>query len=119
MLWRVTRSMARGDDDGAEGELVAIAYFFVFESVVCAAFMADVNLWRFNSAAKLTRTTNEIGMNMGFENMRNRNIFCARQLEINFNIHPRIEYRRDAFFVVSDQIRNFRQPFCLNRLKEQ
>jgi len=58
-------------------------------------------------------------MDMSFENMRDRNVFCARQVQINFNIRPRIEHRRDAFFVVSDQVRNFGQPFRLNRLKDQ
>ena len=94
--------MARGDNDGAKCKFVAIADFFVFESVVCTSFVANVDLCRFNPAAKLTCTTNEIGMNMGFENMRDGNVFCTRQLEINFNIRPRIEHRRDAFFVVSD-----------------
>src|SRR5437870_3793205 len=111
--------MTRRDNDGPEAELVAITYFFVLESVMRTSLVAHVDLCRFKSAAKLTRTTNEIGVNMGLENMRDRDVFCARQLEINFDIGPRIEYRRDALFVVSDQIRNFRQAFCLNRLKDQ
>src|SRR5205814_9537326 len=111
--------MTRRDNDSSEGEFVAIAHLFVFKSVTRTSLVANVDFCRFKSAAKLTRTTNEIGVNMGLENMGNRDVFCARQLEINFDIGPRIEHRSDALLVVSDQIRNFRQPFGLNRLKDQ
>src|SRR2546430_4512504 len=107
--------MTRRDNDSSEGEFVAIAHFFVFKSVTRTSLVADIDFCRFKSAAKLTRTTNEIGVNMGLENMGDRDVFCARQLEINFDIGPRIEHCRDALFVVSDQIRNFRQPFRLDR----
>src|SRR5437660_10024111 len=101
--------MTRRDNNGPELELVAVTNFFLFESVMRTSLVAHVDFCQFKSAAKLTRTTNEIGVNMGLENMGDRDVFCARQLEINVDIGPRIEHCRDALFVVSDQIRNFRQ----------
>src|SRR5438067_10787859 len=105
VLRRVTRGMTRCDHNGPEGELVAIAHLFVFKSVTRTSLVANVDFCRFKSAAKLTRTTNKIGVNMGLENMGNRDVFCARQLEINFDISPRIEQRPEALLVVSYQIR--------------
>src|SRR5438094_575480 len=46
--------MARGDNDNAKCKFVAIADFFVFESVVCTSFAADVDLCQFNPPADRT-----------------------------------------------------------------
>src|SRR2546421_8066742 len=108
--------MTRCDNNGPEGELVAIAHLFVFESVTRTSLVAHVDFCRFKSAAKLTRTTNEIGVDMGLEKMGDRDVFCALQLEINFYNGPRVEHCRGVLCVVSVSVRNFRQAVRLNLL---
>ena len=114
---RMPRRMPRRDDNRTELELVAILDRFVFKSVTRAAFVADKNLCRFHLVAKLARTAHEIGMNVRLKNVRDRNIFLAREFDININVGARIKNGGDPLVVIADEIGNFRKPFSFYRFK--
>ena len=75
---------------------------FGIESVARAAFVARENLGRIDSRAQFTRAAHEIGVDVRFKNVRDRNLLLARQLDILLDIRRRIENRRDARAVVAE-----------------
>ena len=50
-------------------------------------------------------------MTVRFENVRDRDVLRACELEINLDVWPWIKDRRATFFIIADQIRNFSQSF--------
>ena len=114
---RVARRVTSSDGNRSKFEFVAILHRLVFEAVARAAFMAHENFRRFDTTAKFTRTADQICVNVRFENVRDRNVLLARQINVNIDIGARIENGGNSFFVVTDEIRNFSQPFRFDRFK--
>src|SRR5215831_3643865 len=98
MPWRV----ARGYDHFAKLKSVAIFDFFGAKTVLCPAFAAGVNLCSFQSRAEFARTADQIGMNMGFENVRNTDACLPGRFNVDVAISSRIKYRRHSFIIVAD-----------------
>ena len=103
--------MSRRDQERTKLELRTIFDRLGFEAITRARFVARENLRVSKTAAQFARAADQIGVNMRLENVRDRNVFGARQLEIDLDIGSRIENRGGAFFVIADQIRNLGQPF--------
>src|SRR4029077_17454397 len=101
VLRRMPRSMPRSDQHLAKRETIAVFYFLGPKAVLGAAFSTGINLRRFKTRAKLARTTDQIGMNMRFEDMRDREPGFAGHLNINLNVSSRIENRSDSFVVIT------------------
>src|SRR5262249_57884873 len=101
MPWRVTGLY----DHFAKLKSVAIFDFFGVKTVLCPALGAGVNLCSFQSRAEFARTANQIGMNMGFENVGNTDACQPRRFNVHVAISSRIKYRRNSFVIVADQIR--------------
>ena len=115
MAGRVSRS----DEHFAKLEAIAVFYLLVFESVLGPAFAADINLGRFQTRAELTRTAHQIGMNMRFEDVRDRHAGFSRHVDVNVAIWARIEHGGNAFIVVTDEIRKFGDARGLDGLENE
>ena len=66
--------------------------------------MADVNLRRIQPRAEFARTAHQIGVNVGFENVRYRDAVLARHVDVNVTVRAGIENRSDSFVVITDEI---------------
>src|SRR2546423_12097087 len=99
MLRGMARRMPRSDQKGTKLELRAIFDRFGFEAVARACFVAGENLRVPKTAAQFARAADQIGVNMRLENVRDRDIFGARQPKIDLDIGSWIENRRGTFFV--------------------
>ena len=75
------RRVARRYDHFAKFKSVAILDFFGVKTLLCAALAAGVNLCRFQSRAQFARAAHQIGMNMGFENVRDDDAGVAAPLQ--------------------------------------
>src|SRR5262244_575466 len=98
MPWRV----ASRYDHFAKLKSVAIFDFFGVKTVLCPALAAGVNLCSFQSRAEFARTADQIGMNMGFENVRDTDACLPCRLNVNVAIGSRIKYRSHSFVIVAD-----------------
>ena len=119
MLGRMSRRVARRDNHFAKFKSLAILDFLRAKTVLCAALAAGVNLCRFQSRAQFARAAHQIGMNMGFENVRDNDAGVPRRFNINVAISSRIKDRRHSFVIVADEIRKLSDSFSLNCFKNE
>jgi hypothetical protein len=113
------RGVTRCYDHFAKFKSVAVFDLLGVKTVLRAAFAAGVNLCRFQSRAKLARTTHQIGVNMGLENVRDNDTRVPRRFNVNVAISSRIKDRRYSFVIVADEIRKLSDSFSLNCFKNQ
>ena len=111
--------VTRGENQRPEFKFVAILHAFALETVLRGAFAARVNFCRAGARCQFARTAHQIGMNMGFEYVRDRDAIFSGQLEINFDVRPRIDHRRRGLLVVADQIRNRGNSIRYDSLKNK
>src|SRR5262249_34502480 len=109
--------VARCYDHFAKCESVAIFDFLGVETVLCAAFAAGVNLCRFQSCAQFARAAHQIGMNMGFENVRDDYAGMPRRFDIHVAVSSRIKDRCYYLVIVPDEISELSDSFSLNCFK--
>ena len=81
---------------------IAVLHRLTIKTVLRAAFTARVNFRRAGAIGQLTRAAHQVGVNVGFKNVGNGDAVLARQLEINFDVRSRIDYRSGAFLVIAD-----------------
>ena len=115
----MTRRVPCGDKDFTKLEAIAVFNFLVFESVLCPAFAADINLRRFQSSAELARTAHQVGVDVRLENMGDSDARFPRHVDVNVAIRTWIEHRRDAFVIVADEIRELSDARRLDRLENE
>src|SRR5438309_10542092 len=108
----------RGDENGAKIELIAVLHLLVLESILRATLVAEIDFGGLNPAAQFPRAADQIGMNVGLENVCDRDVLCARYLNVDLNVRSRIEDCGDTFLIISDQIRKRGQTFRLNGFKD-
>src|SRR5215510_7105974 len=113
VLRRMPGGVTRRYDHFAKFEAVAIFDFLVVETVLCAALAAGVNFCRVQSRAEFARAAHEIGMNMGFENVRDSNPGLPRRFNVNVAISSWIKNRCYSFIVVADEVRKLSDSFSL------
>jgi hypothetical protein len=58
-------------------------------------------------------------VNMRLEDMRYAKTRFARHIDIKIDIRSRIENRSDAFVIVTEEVRKFRDAFSLNGFKNE
>src|SRR4026207_1815393 len=117
VLRRMPRRMPRRHPDFAKYETIPVFYFFRCKAVLCSTLTAGINLCGFKARAELPRTTDQIGVDVRLEDMRDSEPGFARHLNINLNVSSRIENRSDSFVVVTKQVRKFSDAFGLNCFK--
>ena len=76
--------------------------------------MAGEDLRRVDPGTEFSRTAHQIGVDMRFENVGNRNVLLPRQLYVFIDIRRRIENSRDARAVISKKIRQLCDSFGFN-----
>src|SRR3954469_15041724 len=91
VLGRVTRRVPRRQDQSAELELVPVLDRFALKSVFGAAFAAGIDFRGAGPVRELAGAADQIGVNVGLENVGNRHPSLSGQLEINFDVGPRID----------------------------
>src|SRR6266404_4240809 len=101
MLRRVTRGVMRRDQCFAERETVAVLQSLMFKLVFRTALVTHINIRGIEPRAELARTTDEIGVNMRFENVRDRYLRLTRHVDVNVAIRSRVEDRGDPLFVIA------------------
>ena len=77
MFGRVAGGVSRSHDQTAEVEVVTVANRFRGEAIGGIAFMTYIDLGRRNPRLKFPRAADEVGMNVRFEYMRNRNTLLS------------------------------------------
>ena len=117
MFRSVTRCVSRSDEHFTKFKTIAISYFFVRETVFCTAFVARINLRRFQPRAQFARPAYKIGMNMRFENMRDREADFARHVHINIDICSWVEDCSHSFVIIADKIGKLGDPLGLDGFK--
>ena len=119
MLGCVPRCVPRRHQCLAESELVALLQFLMFELVFRATFVAHVNVRGIETRLQLARTTHEIGVDVRFENMRNRDACFTCHVDVNVAVRARIENGGNTFIIVAQEIRQLCDAFGLNRFKDE
>ncbi len=114
----VAGRMARGDKNRTEIELIASLHLLMRESVLRTTLVTEIDFGGLNPAAQFPRAADQIGMNVGLENVCDRDVLCARYLNVDLNVRSRIEDCGDTFLIISDQIRKRGQTFRLNGFKD-
>src|SRR5204863_9050682 len=104
MLRSVAGRMTSRQDQRSKLEFITVLHRLTIEAVLRAAFTARVNFRRAGAIGQFARAAHQVGVNVGFENVRDRDAVLARRLEINFDVRSRIDYRSGAFLVIADQI---------------
>src|SRR5262249_2598399 len=102
VLRRMPRGVACRYDHFAKLKSVAIFHFFGVKTGLCPTLPAGVTLCSFQSRAEFARTADQIGMNMGFENVRDTDACLPRRFSVNIAISSWIEDRRHSFVIVAD-----------------
>ena len=115
----MTGGVTRRDQCFAERETIAVFHLLMFELVLRTALVTHVNLRGVDPRAKFARTAHQIGVNVRFENMRDRHLRLTRHVDVNVAIRSRIEDRGDAFFVVAQKIRKLSDAFGLDRFEDE
>src|SRR6202011_343813 len=119
MLRCMAGRVSRGDEDFTKLEAIAVFYLLALESVLGTAFLACVDFGGFHPRTQLPRTAYQIGMNVGLENVRDRDACFARHLDVDVAIRARIENARDAFIVIADDVGKLRYAFGLDYLENE
>src|SRR5437016_530644 len=119
VLRSMSRGVPRGHQHFAKCELIAVSYLLGVEPVLCPAFAAGINLRRFQLCAQLARTTHQIGMNMGFKNVRDDHAGFACRLDVDIAVRTPIKYRCDSFIIVADEITKLSDTFSLHGVKTE
>ena len=110
--------MARGDKNRTEIELIASLHLLMRESVLRTTLVTEIDFGGLNPAAQFPRAADQIGMNVGLENVCDRDVLCARYFNVDLNVRSRIEDCGHTFLIISDQIRKRGQTFRLNGFKD-
>ena len=100
-------------------KLVAVFYVLMFEPILRGTFVAEINFGGLNPAVQFPGAADQISMNVGLENMRDRDVLRARHLNVNIHVRSRIEDGGDTFLIISNQVRKRGQAFRLNGFKDQ
>jgi hypothetical protein len=119
MLRRMARRVPHGDDRFTEDELVAVLQLLVIESITRSSFVTQKYLGGFHPVAKLAGTADQVGVNVGFKNVGDGELFFTPQIDIFPHIRGGIENRRDARGIVTQQVRDLRDAFRCNALENQ
>src|SRR6266404_8813697 len=91
----------------------------MFKLVFRTALVTHIDIRGIEPRAELARTTDEIGVNMRFENVRDRYLRLTRHVDVNVAIRSRVEDRGDPLFVIAQKIRKLSDPFGLDRFKNE
>src|SRR6266404_848411 len=97
--------MPHGDENGAEIELIAVLHLFMLESIFRTTLVTEINFGRLNPAAQFPRAADQISMNVGLENVCDRDVLRPRYFNVNVNVRSWIEDCGDTVLIISNQVR--------------
>ena len=97
----MTGGVTRRDQCFAERETIAVFHLLMFELVFRTTLVTHVNQRGVDPRAKFARTAHQIGVNVRFENVRDRHLRLARHVDVNVAIRAGIEDCGDPLFVIA------------------
>jgi hypothetical protein len=111
VFWGVPGRMLRCEDHPAQIDRVSVPELVSIESVRGSALDREDGLGRSGAVDQFTRPGHEVGVNMRFEDVRDRELILACQIHVHVNISPRVDDGGLAGRLVTDQIREVCHPF--------
>ncbi len=75
-------------------------------------FVTDEDLRRLDPCAKFARPADEVVMDMGLEDVCDRNLLRTGEVEVAVDIRSGIEYRGHASGIIANQIGQFANSNC-------
>ncbi len=120
VLGRMARGEKRLHPQTAEAERVTVAHRHVDEAVSRATLVADTEL-RLTAEAvdQLARAAHEIGMDMGFEDMRYGEAEAPCRLDVDLHVRAGINNGADMRGIVAHQVGTFGNAIRQDLLKAQ
>ena len=91
----------------------------MLELVLCAALVAHIDVGGIEPRLQLARAAHEIGVNVGLENVRDRNLRLPRHLDVDIAVRARVENCRDPFFIVAEQVGKLGDAFSLDGFENE
>ncbi len=113
------RVAGRVDDfqaDLAEFQHLAIGSLAQLETVVRRAATDDLGAAAFGQRLG---AGDEVGMDVGFDDVGDPQAFFAGQVEVDIDVAPRVDHRGDRGLAVSHQVGNLRQAVGVDGLENQ
>ena len=113
VLRRVSRGMPRRDHRVAERKRVAVLYRFSIEAVARPTVVAGEDFGRVHPRAEFAGSAHQVGVDVRFKDVRDREIIFPRHLEVFVDVRRRIENRRHSGAVVSHEVGELRDAVSL------
>src|SRR5205807_1756825 len=110
---------ARRENERTEDKFVAVLHRLARKPVLGAALAAGINLRGARAVGQLARTAHEIGVDVRFENVRDRDAALSRQLEVNLNIRAWVDDCGGALFIIADQVGDCGDAIGENAFKDE